>query len=240
MSQRARRSAYRAWVKVGNRTGGRPLLGAMRRVLHDQGLARAALTRSIVDRNGEPLPWYTYPAIEFLDGLDFSGRRVFEFGAGNSTQWWRRRADEVISVESDAEWFETISKRPWEGRGEIRLAHDPDEFTFAGRDDGTFDVVVVDGVIRRQPTDAALEMIGDDAMIILDNSDWLPHLHQRLRDTGMIAIDFHGLVPAVYHSGTTTVFLTRDADFWSSAPPPTPIGGAPAPQSFTNHDEGRT
>lgn len=34
---------------------------------------------------GEEVPWYTYPAIEYLSHLDLSGFRVFEYGSGNST-----------------------------------------------------------------------------------------------------------------------------------------------------------
>lgn len=41
-----------------------------------------------VDKDGNPIPWYTYPAIEFLNSLDFSSKNVFEYGTGNSTLWW--------------------------------------------------------------------------------------------------------------------------------------------------------
>lgn len=35
-----------------------------------------------VDKNGNPIPWYTYFAIEFLNNLDFSKKNVFEYGGG--------------------------------------------------------------------------------------------------------------------------------------------------------------
>lgn len=35
-----------------------------------------------IDREGNPIPWYTYPAIEFLNSLDFSNKSVFEYGGG--------------------------------------------------------------------------------------------------------------------------------------------------------------
>jgi hypothetical protein len=62
-----------------------------------------------VDKFGNPIPWYTYPATEYLSHLDFSRLTVFEYGSGNSTLWWAKRAKSVFSVEDDKDWFEKIS-----------------------------------------------------------------------------------------------------------------------------------
>lgn len=35
-----------------------------------------------IDKNSNPIPWYTYPAIEYLSTFDFSDKRIFEFGGG--------------------------------------------------------------------------------------------------------------------------------------------------------------
>ena len=40
---------------------------------------------SCLDREGRPIPWYTYPAIEYLASLDLSGMKVLEYGSGNSS-----------------------------------------------------------------------------------------------------------------------------------------------------------
>ena len=63
-------------------------------------LRTAALGRPI-DAEGRPVPWYTYPAIEFLRQLDFANASVFEYGSGNSTLFWCSIAREVISVEDE-------------------------------------------------------------------------------------------------------------------------------------------
>lgn len=34
-----------------------------------------------IDRDGNPIPWYTYPAIEYLSQFDVTDKDVFEFGA---------------------------------------------------------------------------------------------------------------------------------------------------------------
>src|SRR5262245_9536558 len=66
-------------------------------------------TQAALTANGEPLPWYTYPAIAYLAQLDFSGSDVFEYGSGNSSRYWAQRARTVASVESDPAWFQVIS-----------------------------------------------------------------------------------------------------------------------------------
>ena len=40
------------------------------------------LERKPQDNNKNPIPWYTYSAIEFLRQLDFSNSHVFEYGSG--------------------------------------------------------------------------------------------------------------------------------------------------------------
>jgi len=62
-----------------------------------------------INKNNNPIPWYTYPAFEYLTQIDFSHKSVFEWGAGNSSLFWAQRAKEVISVESDKDWFNIIN-----------------------------------------------------------------------------------------------------------------------------------
>lgn len=54
--------------------------------------------------DGSPVPWITYPARAFLDDVLLPEMRVFEYGAGNSTLYFRERCAEVFSVEHDPEW----------------------------------------------------------------------------------------------------------------------------------------
>lgn len=35
-----------------------------------------------IDKDANPLPWYTYPCIEYLNNIDFSHKQVLEFGGG--------------------------------------------------------------------------------------------------------------------------------------------------------------
>jgi hypothetical protein len=98
-----------------------------------------------VDSAGEPVPWYTYPAIEYLQQFDFSTRSVFEYGSGNSTLFWSRRAAHVVSVEDEEGWFEQMRPRV---PPNCTLRHEADLHRYvnviADYPEG-FDIIIVEG-----------------------------------------------------------------------------------------------
>jgi hypothetical protein len=53
-------------------------------------------------------PWITFCAIDFLNRLDLTGKKVFEYGSGGSTLYWLSRGCTVVSVEHDKNWYEKI------------------------------------------------------------------------------------------------------------------------------------
>jgi hypothetical protein len=57
---------------------------------------RSSIASEALDARGKPLPWYTYPAIDFLADVDFSSQSVLEFGASQSTLWRSERAARVF------------------------------------------------------------------------------------------------------------------------------------------------
>lgn len=61
-------------------------------------------TGKVARADGSPTPWITYPARAFLDDVLLPEMKVFEFGAGNSSLYFRGRCAELFSVEHDPEW----------------------------------------------------------------------------------------------------------------------------------------
>jgi hypothetical protein len=103
---------------------------------------------SSVDKNGAPIPWYTYPTTEFLSHLNLSSFKVFEYGSGNSTLWWAARSKQVTSVEDDELWYKKIKCLLKSQNVEYRLEKNPQKyFTMATND---FEVFIVDGKYRRE------------------------------------------------------------------------------------------
>lgn len=171
--------------------------------------------REPLDAAGREIPWFTYPAIEYLSQLDFSGKTVFEFGAGNSSLFWSRRAARVVSVEHDREWHERLRAR-LPASHELHLIEDPAAYAGAlecHRE--KFDVIVVDGIERRACCAAAVARLRRGGLVILDNSDWHHRCAAVLRQAGLLEVDFAGFGPVNGYTWTTSLFFHREFAFRS-------------------------
>lgn len=184
-------------------------------VLRDYGWLRSRRERRCVDAAGSDIPWLTYPAIDFLAQLDYSDKRVLEYGSGASTLFWARRAAEVVSIETDADWFETVRARASSNCDLIFCMPAANEYAAQIDARGKFDVVVVDGPGEPRPACCrhALGALADTWMIVLDDSDLWPESAAILRNAGLIQVDFTGFAPLLPHAHTTSVFLQRGYGF---------------------------
>jgi hypothetical protein len=111
-------------------------------------------------------PWYTKPFLTELKAWDLSEWKVFEYGSGDSTAWWKAKAKTVYSVDSNLEWskktgaffsdnLETFIKYP------STLIYD-----------GKFDCIIIDGdpvEWRDLCTKISLDCIKNGGIIIIDN-----------------------------------------------------------------------
>ena len=171
----------------------------------DQGAAQ--------DNQGEYLPLYTYPAIEYLVQFDFSQKRVFEFGAGVSTMFWMKRAKSVLSIESDLSWFNKVKSQVTDNVTLRHVTGDAYPFTI-NQAEGVFDVIIVDGAgYRYDCAQQALAKLAPGGLIVLDNADWHHHTAAMLKASGLLQIDMSGFKPCESHTSTTSLFLDRQFDF---------------------------
>ena len=189
-----------------------PSLKAARVLWRDYAHLESVKSQRAVDAEGNPLPWYTYPAIEFLRQLDFSDKTVFEYGSGMSTLFWAGKAKRVVSVEDDEQWCGTLRNLL---PANAELIYEPDLANFPGiiSSRGEFDIIVVDGPARGRTRlkccHAALPHLGEGGLIILDNSDWLPESAKTLREHGLLEVDMTGFAPICGHVQTTSLFFHR-------------------------------
>src|SRR5450830_523789 len=70
-----------------------------KKLIFDFGYGTAILRGEAVDRNGNPIPWFTYPCVDYLKQLDLRDKSAFEWGPGNSTLFLASRCKDVTSVE---------------------------------------------------------------------------------------------------------------------------------------------
>jgi len=171
---------------------------------------RSVREKMAVDKHGQPLPWYTYPAIEFLRQIDFTNKEVFEFGSGNSTLFWSQRAKSVTSVEHDPEWFDLVhSRSSMLANVSIVLRVEKEAYVNEIRRHFGFDVVVIDGLCRLTCVRESLRALRPGGIIILDNSDVCPKSSRHLRQSDLIQVSMTGFGPGIPTVWTTSIFLHR-------------------------------
>jgi hypothetical protein len=181
----------------------------LHRYAREYGLWRSRLEQRVVDKDGRPVPWYTYAAIEYLDSLDWSDRTVFEYGCGQSTHWWAERAKSVTAVEHNADWYRQVTET---APGNVTLLLETDDYVQAIASRGSFDVIIIDGVSRSRNDCAALvsKHLAPGGIVVFDNSDRYPEACHYLRDQELLQVDFHGPVPMGAQTNTTSLLLHRD------------------------------
>lgn len=186
-------------------------------MLDDLGWIRSAEQNEPVDRDGNPIPWITYPALSFLSDRVKPWMRVFEYGAGSSTLWWAERVAQVVSVEHNREWFQMIQRRAPQNARVCWRRLDDDYCRgaeFAVEEwGGPFNIVVIDGRRRGESARSAVNAISDDGVLIWDNSDRGKYRHglEELARAGWRRIDFDGLSPLKNEVDRTSI-LYRDGN----------------------------
>lgn len=163
-----------------------------------------------INQEAKPIPWYTYPAIEFIENKIDSDFCIFEYGSGNSSLWWSKRVTQVISIENDANWFNYI-KENMPSNVELYLIEDDLEYASAilEYEDHLFDVIIVDGSNRNQCAEFAISKVKDQGFIIFDNTDDHRHAEgvKKLLDSGFMKIDFYGMIPSYLYKNCTSIFF---------------------------------
>jgi predicted O-methyltransferase YrrM len=122
--------------------------------------------RIIDESNGLIFPWYTHPFLKLLNSWNVSNWKVFEYGGGDSTLWWRNKCREIISIDSNLEWSTNIG---------AKFINNKDLFINSPLDyikDEKFDCVIIDCEPvswRDECTPAALNSLKDGGILIIDN-----------------------------------------------------------------------
>jgi hypothetical protein len=192
---------------------------------------RSSLKMRALSRRGEPLPWYTYPCIDFLRCRSYENRTVLEFGAGQSTLWWARRARAVVSFEGDDAWL-----------GELRTAAPPNvelhpapmetpaacvaeiDRILAAHPTRRFDVVVIDGLWRSELIGTAARVVSDDGIILCDDAEGYG-FHEAFRNLRFQRVDFFGFAPGVMRQHCTSIYF-RPGSFVFDRRFPIPVASA--------------
>ncbi len=197
-------------------TKARGLLQLGNAMLFEYGWLRSRRQGKPVDADGNPLPWITYPCIDFLKQFDYKDKSVFEWGAGQSTLFWAARAMTVISVEADPIWFEMLkNSAPQNCEIWLRKRELGPYVSAIAQSQDKFDVISIDGPGDFRPacSEAAVKHLRSGGFVILDNSDQSLKSAKILRNSGLLQVDFTGFVPGLGYPHTTSIFFDRAYSF---------------------------
>jgi hypothetical protein len=182
-----------------------------------------------VAKNGTPLPWYTYPSIDFLKYRSYSEKTVLEFGGGQSTLWWASRAKNVVTLEGDKQWYQSIKNRmPSNVDLNYVSMKDPKSNTddvrrvLAAKPSKSYDVIIIDGLYRFEMIEIALQFLAEDGIIICDNAEGYG-FYEGFANSDLNRVDFFGHAPGVILPQATSIFFRPGSPVFSARYPIPPI-----------------
>lgn len=167
-----------------------------------------------VDISGNPIPWMTYPSINFLEKRINKGMTVFEYGCGNSTLWWANRVKQVFSYEHNKQWYD---KMKFKIPSNVELYHI--DLQYGGEYSrkvseyvGRFDIVIIDGRDRINCAKNCLSSLKKEGVIIWDNSDKQCYEEgfNYLLQNHYKRIDFEGMGPVNSYPWSTSIFYKNE------------------------------
>jgi hypothetical protein len=165
-----------------------------------------------INMNREELPWFTFPAIEYLSQIDLTQFKIYEWGSGNSSKYFARRCHSIVSIESDKEWYDYGIKELAKNQ-KIVLCSPREYAASIDSDNQLYDLIIIDSLYRYECAKYALKHLKSGGIIILDNSDWHPNTCKFLRESSrFIQVDFHGFGPINQYSWTTSLFFDKYAE----------------------------
>lgn len=166
-----------------------------------------------VDRYEAPVPWFTYPFLEFIENRLNQDMIVFEYGGGYSTLFFEKRVKSITSVEHDKYWYEKLSMLV---SGKVNLKWT--ELDYGGKycrkasETGVkYDIIVVDGRDRVNCCIHGFSALTDSGIVILDDSDRQKYDEAKsfLAQKDFKRIDFWGISPGNFNRRCTSVFYRK-------------------------------
>jgi hypothetical protein len=188
-----------------------------------KGHFRSSLAVKAVDRDGTPIPWYTYPCIDFLKCREFEGFRVLEFGAGQSTLWWAKNAASVVSFEGDRAWYGYLKARVpanvslhFAREDNAQVCVEDVENALSETPALKFDIVIIDGLWRFELIEIAKKHLKENGAVICDNSEGYGFYEGFLADKTFQKVDFYGYTPGCMLQSCTTVYFKNDCPLFDT------------------------
>ena len=182
--------------------------------LYQTGWQQSVKKGKPVTQHNEPLPWVTYPFIEFIRNRLTKNMNIFEYGCGNSTLWYAKKVKSVTSVEHNLKWYNKI-RLQLPGNCSIfyqDLEYDGRYSKFSSSLNKKFDIIIVDGRDRVNCLKSSLNALASDGIIVLDNSERPSYKEgiNYIKSYQFKELDFWGIAPGITFNMSTTIFYRKN------------------------------
>jgi hypothetical protein len=178
--------------------------------LKDVGWIKSFLEKESVNSIGEPIPWVTYPFLEFIKPRLKNDFRIFEYGCGNSTLYYSQFVRSVTSIEHNRGWFNRIKSKTGPNVEVIFKELDTNGKYCKSilEQISTFDIIIVDAEDRVNCLKCCTSKLSENGIIVLDDSDRIEYRKgiEFLLSLGFKKIDFWGISPCYSNNKATTIF----------------------------------
>lgn len=178
--------------------------------LKESGWFKSFITKTSLDKKGNPIPWLTYSFINFLTPRLQNSFTVLEFGTGNSTLWFSKKVKSIIAIEHNLDWYNFMLRRI-PSNVAIQFV-DMNSFQSYGmileKTTDKFDIIINDGIFRNEIAKTCHNSLTENGVIIFDNlqvDDYREGV-EYLLNLGFKKIDFIGMLPIVGYDNTTSIF----------------------------------
>ncbi len=184
----------------------------------------SSLRNRAMSRSGQPIPWYSYSAVDFLGHRNYEGRAILEFGAGQSTLFWAKRCGKMLALEGDPGWFKELSAKipshvtlklvSLENRSRCVKEVQEKLREYGGK----FDLVIIDGLYREEMAKLSIHCVNKGGAIVVDDTEGYGFF-ETLRDSGFQRIDFFGHAPGVLLPHCTSIYFKEGCFLFDASVP---------------------
>jgi len=178
-----------------------------RGMLYEEGWFESACYYQSINRDKEPIPWWSYSFNDFFIPKLNNNIIVFEYGSGNSTLFLEKQVKDIISVEHDSDWYDKMQRRLERAQLVYKNVEDSYEQTIL-QFNRNFNLIIVDGRKRVKCIKHSISKLSEDGIIILDDSqrDYYKEGIDFLINRGFKHIYFSGVSAGTYKKKYTSIF----------------------------------
>ena len=178
---------------------------------------KSSLKKKSVSRKNDSLPWYTYPAIDFLRTRSFVDKTIVEFGGGQSSLWWSKHAQRVITFEDNKAWFDSLKKQLppsvelflVSNESRVKCATEVNQ-KLEDLNINQVDILVIDGLFREEMVEIACKYVSPGGAIICDNAEGFG-FYENFLDRHFSRVDFYGHAPGVMLPHSTSIYFKEQS-----------------------------